>query len=74
MLRAVPGSGAPLTAEFEVGYVAIDRTEARVTLIDSAAVRFELGKPVRGFSHRKRQRHLPGPAATVAHPAVASTP
>jgi hypothetical protein len=60
MLRAVPGSGAPLTAEFEVGYVAIDRTEARATLIDSAAVRFELGKPVRSFSHRKRQRHFPG--------------
>lgn len=60
MLRAVPTSGGPLTAEFEVGYIGIDGAEARTTLINSVEVRFELSKPVRSFSHRKRQRHFPG--------------
>ncbi|MEE6259096.1 TnsA-like heteromeric transposase endonuclease subunit [Plantactinospora sonchi] len=60
MLRAVPGSGGPLTAEFEIGYVGADGAEPRAILINSTEVRFELGKPVRVFSSRKRQRHFPG--------------
>lgn len=56
----MPSSGGPLTAEFEVGYIGIDGAEVHAILINSAEVRFELGKPVRSFSHRKRQRHFPG--------------
>ncbi|SCG61068.1 hypothetical protein GA0070560_115128 [Micromonospora halophytica] len=37
-----------------------DGAEPRASLINSAEVRFELGKPVRAFSSRKRQRHFPG--------------
>ncbi|WP_018253273.1 hypothetical protein [Salinispora mooreana] len=66
MLRAVPGSGGPLTAEFEIGYVGADGAEPRATLINSAEVRFELGKPVRVFSSRKRQRHFPEPGNQAA--------
>ncbi|SCL59741.1 hypothetical protein GA0070606_3153 [Micromonospora citrea] len=60
MLRAVPGLGGPLTAEFEVGYVGAEGSEVRTSLIDSAGVPFELVKPVRGFPSYKRQRNFPG--------------
>jgi hypothetical protein len=60
MLCAVPGSGGPLTAEFEVSPIGADGAETRATLFDSAEARFDLGKPVRSFSSRKRQRHFPG--------------
>ena len=60
MLHAVPGSGGPLTAEFEVSAIGSDGAETRATLFDSAEARFDLGKPVRSFSSRKRQRHFPG--------------
>ncbi|MDT0532130.1 hypothetical protein RM555_24335 [Micromonospora sp. DSM 115977] len=60
MLRAVPGLGGPLTAEFEVGYVGAEGSEVRTSLIDSAGVLFELVKPVRGLPSYKRQRNSPG--------------
>jgi len=60
VLRAVPGLGGPLTAEFEVGYVGAEGSEVRTSLIDSAGVLFELVKPVRGFPSYKRQRNFPG--------------
>lgn len=56
----MPGSGGPLTVEFEIGYVGIDGAEDRAVLINSAEVRFEFGKPVRIFSSRKQQRPFPG--------------
>lgn len=60
VLRAVPGLGGPLTAEYEVGFVGTEGTEVRASLIDSVGVRFELARPVRGFTSYKRQRNFPG--------------
>jgi TnsA endonuclease-like protein len=60
VLRAVSGLGGPLTAEFEVGFMGVERAEVRTSLIDSAEVAFELVKPVRGFPSYKRQRNFPG--------------
>jgi hypothetical protein len=59
MLRAVAGGGAPPTADFEVGYVGPDGTQARVTLADAVLVRFEQTRPVRTFPSYKRQRYFP---------------
>lgn len=57
----MPGlGGGSLTAEFEVGFVCADDLEVRASLLDSAEVRFELVKPVRGFPSHKRQRNFPG--------------
>ena len=60
MLRAVSGLSEPLTAGFELGFVDAGGAEVRRSLIDSAELRFELFKPVRGFPSYKRHRNFPG--------------
>ncbi|MFJ8580047.1 TnsA-like heteromeric transposase endonuclease subunit [Micromonospora sp. NPDC093277] len=45
---------------FEVGYVAEDGTQHRLPLTAVWTVRFEATAPVRRFTARKEQRHLPG--------------
>jgi hypothetical protein len=46
--------------EFMVGYVAEDGRQHRVPLGEAWTVRFEAMPPVRRYSARKGQRHLPG--------------
>jgi hypothetical protein len=60
MLRAVPGLGGPLTADFEVGFVSAEGPEVRISLVDAARVLFELVKPVRRFPSYTGQRNFPG--------------
>lgn len=59
-MRAVPGLGGPLTAEFEVGFVSAEGTEVRASLIDLVGMLFELVNPVRGFPSYKRMRSFSG--------------
>jgi hypothetical protein len=61
MSRLVPGSaGDGQDGGFEVGYVAQDGTERRITLTDAGQTRFEWCRRARRFPQYKGQRHFPG--------------
>jgi hypothetical protein len=61
VLRLVPGgAGGGLEGGFEVGYVAEDGTDCRITLLDAGQARFEWCRPVRRFPQYKGQKHIPG--------------
>jgi hypothetical protein len=60
LVPAAPSSDPPTAADFEVGYVAEDGVERRVSLQEVWAVPLESCRPVRRFRSRKGQRHLSG--------------
>jgi len=60
LLPAVQPTDPLAGADFEVGYVAEDGAEHRVSLQEAWAVPFESCLPVRRFRSRKGQRHLSG--------------
>lgn len=61
VLDVAGGAGGDLSLELvEVGYLAEDGAEQRVSLPDAPRLSFESCAPVRRFPSRKGQRHLPG--------------
>ncbi len=61
-LRSIPGgaAGGGPQGGFEVGYVAEDGTDCRITLLDAGQTRFEWCRPARRFRQYKGQKHMPG--------------
>jgi hypothetical protein len=54
------GASGGLEGGFEVGYVAEDGTDCRITLLDAGRTRFEWCRPARRFRQYKGQKHMPG--------------